>query len=805
MIARVVVNSSSRAPDKFYDYLVPCEFENRIFIGSKVKVSFGSHNNIVEAYVMDIKQISRAKRLKSIIDVYDRVFDDEMSELIKWLRDECVCRYIDVIKTVVPSGTVNKPVEVLVLSASADADNNDILKTLSRLGGECEINTFHSYFDDDITRKLKQLIDNGSISTKWVDRIDIKDKTVSVAQCIVDSDEIEETVDELKKLRAYTQARMLDLLSTTEYLSLADLVQFADGSYSAIRALKSKGYIAVKDIVVSRSPVSETKRDEKKTLTSEQQNVFNEIKTAVLSGEYSQFLLHGVTGSGKTEVYMQSIEECINIGKRALMLVPEIALTPQTVARFTARFGKRIAVLHSGLSLGERYDEWKRIRDKEADIVIGARSAVFAPINNVGIIIIDEEHEQSYKSEMVPRYNTSDVAKFRAKQYDAVLLSASATPKIESYYKAVNSDAKLLEITKRVNEGIMPTVDIIDMRSELSKGNNSILSEKLKNEIEINLNNKEQTILFLNRRGFSTFVSCRSCGFVAECPHCSVSLTYHKYNNTLRCHYCGYTIENYTSCPSCNSKLIRYFGGGTQKVEEEVKRLFPNASTIRMDIDTIGRKEGHSKILEKFEKENIDILIGTQMVAKGLDFPNVTLVGVVAADTSLHVDDFRSSERTFSLLEQVIGRAGRAAKPGRAIIQTYSPEHQAITLAAEHSYKEFYNSEIKLRNAMWYPPFCDMITIGFQGPSEQVVRSCANTYAKALLKLAEVKSNARMIGPIRASVSKIKNKYRWQIILKVKNNKKILSALSESMQVCRKNKLYDAVSIVADINPNSIY
>ncbi len=805
MIAKVIVNSSSFAPDMSYDYRIPEELENKVSVGSKVKVSFGSHDNVTEGYVVGVKQKSTAARLKSIIDVYDCVFDEKMLDVINWLRDECVCRYIDVIKTVIPAGSINKPDEWVTLADTNTNNTNEIVSLLKELGGEVEINDFCSRFDKDISVELKKLIKAGIIGRVWKDRIDVKDKTVCVAQAEIEPDELSMIINDLLRGRAYVQARMLEILSSAEFLSVADLVKFSAGSYSSAKSLEAKGLISFKHIRVNRNPLPDVERDVKKKLTAEQETAFIKIKNALEENVFHSFLLHGVTGSGKTEVFLQAIDECINNSKTALMLVPEISLTPQMVSRFSARFGKRIAVLHSGLSLGERYDEWNRIRNKEADIVIGARSAVFAPLDNIGIIIIDEEHESSYKSEMLPRYNTHDVARFRAKQYDCVFLTASATPRIESYYAAVSGKTELLEIKNRVNKSVLPDVSIIDMRAELSSGNNSVFSQKLKEEIELNLKNKEQTILFLNRRGFSTFVSCRSCGYVAECPNCSISLTYHKFNDTLRCHYCGHTIQNYDLCPSCGSKHIRYFGGGTQKVEEEVQRLFPGASVLRMDIDTTAGKNGHAKILERFSKEKTDILIGTQMVAKGLDFPDVTLVGVIAADTSLHIDDFRASERTFCLLEQVIGRAGRAEKKGRAIIQTYSPDHASVTLAAQHDYNVFYETEIKMRKALNYPPFCDIIAVCFTGPNDKLVNSCSKQYAKALISYGDIGPDVRIIGPIRASVSKVKNKYRWQLLLKVKRNKKILSALSDAITYCKKNSIYECVSIVADVNPNTIY
>lgn len=801
MVVRVLVNQSTRAPDKLYDYLVPEEHEGKILIGSRLKVPFGAQNKELEAYVFDIRKGSRAAKLKSIISVYDRVFDENMLALIKWLRDECVCTYIDVIKTVVPAGSVNKPEEWFELCGGSD---NPIAKALAENGGMCESTYLMAMFEKDISAQLRKLLEQGVIKRIWRDHTEVAERRVRMAEAAVDTDELEDVIAQLRKRRAWVQARMLEILADAQNVSVSDLVRFSEGSYAAFRALVKKGLARSFEVTVMRKPVTvPALREEKKNLTAEQKLAFDALCAAVDAGEYSQFLLHGVTGSGKTEVFLQTIDKCISMGKKAIMLVPEISLTPQMVSRFSARFGERIALLHSGLSLGERYDEWRRIRDGAADIIIGARSAIFAPCDNIGIIIMDEEHEQSYKSEMQPRYNTHDIARFRARQNGAALLLASATPRVESYYDATHGGMRLLTLKKRFNENAMPEVSVVDMRKELQSGNRSILSKQLRQEIEKNLENGEQTILFLNRRGFSTFVSCRSCGYVANCPHCSISLTYHKFSDTLRCHYCGYTIPNYTKCPSCGSGYIRYFGGGTQKVQEEIATLFPGAKTLRMDNDTTSGKNGHERILNEFVSTGADILIGTQMVAKGLDFPNVTLVGVISADTSLNVDDFRSAERTFALLEQVVGRAGRAEKLGRAVIQTYTPEHPAVVFAKQHDYLRFYGGEIGSRKALWYPPYCTMTSIGFSGRGDQITSECAKCFAKAfaLHKIDTV----RVMGPIRASVSKIKNKYRYQIIIKAPRGSKLTAVLAQCMEKCRANKNFDDVAIVVDQKPNTIY
>lgn len=800
MIARVIVNHGTRALDKLYDYSVPSELENEISIGSRVKVPFGVGNREVEAYVFAFSERSRAKRLKQISKAYDKAFAESMCPLIEWLRDSTMCTYMDVIHVLVPRGSINKPLELIELAGAED--NGDIAEIIAKRGGICEYNELLSYFDRDISGEINLFVRNGVLKKVYRDSREVKPLTVRLAELAISDEEAEKAVSVLAS-RAPVQMRMLDLLRSAERISVADLVRFSDGSYAAVRALVKKGYVCYRDERIRRNPINASQADEKKRLTNEQVKALSEIEAGMENG-FCEFLLHGVTGSGKTEVYLQAIEKCLDKGKKAMVLVPEISLTPQTVSRFSARFGERIAVLHSGLSLGERYDEWHRIQSGEADIVIGARSAVFAPMDNIGIIVIDEEHESSYKSDMRPRYYTADVARFRAKQYGGVLLLASATPRIETYYGAKKGERKLIEIKNRISKQGMPDVKIIDMKKELADGNRSVISKELRLEIEKNLQRGEQTILLLNRRGFSTFVSCRSCGYVAECPNCSISLTYHKFGDKLRCHYCGYTIDNYKLCPSCKSTYIRYFGGGTQKAEEELNKLFPSAKIMRMDNDTTSGKGGHEKVLKSFEESGADILIGTQMVAKGLDFPNVTLVGVISADTSLFADDFRAGERTFDLLEQVIGRAGRAEKKGRAIIQTYAPDNSAVKLAAEHDYKRFYDIEINSRKALNYPPFCDIYSIGFSGTNEQLVSECAKRFKRALADDDRLK-NARVIGPIRASISKIQNRYRWQIIIKASKRGSLIPQLAQATEYCKKNRNFKEVTIITDKNPNMIF
>ena len=481
--------------------------------------------------------------------------------------------------------------------------------------------------------------------------------------------------------------------------------------------------------------------------------------------------------------------------------MPEISLTPQMVDRFLARFGENIAILHSKLSSGERYDEWQKIKNEQIQIVIGARSAIFAPVKNLGIIIIDEEHDISYKSDTTPRYNAKDLAKYIAEKNSCPLVLGSATPDISSYYEAKETKkSNLYTLTKRANHANLPKIETIDLRKELALGNKSMISFKLQEEIKKNLENKQQTILFLNRRGYSTFLICRDCGYVFKCKNCNISLTYHKFDNKLKCHYCGFEQNITNVCPECNSNKVKYFGTGTQKLEEEVHKLFPESSTIRMDIDTVTQKNSHEKILNKFKNEGIDILIGTQMVVKGHHFPNVTLVGSVAADSILNLEDYRATEKTFQTLVQVAGRSGREL-PGRVIIQTYNPDNYAIIHSQSQNYEAFYNTEIRLRKMLKYPPFCDIILIRFQGTDLMELQSVAKIVYKNLLEFQ--KENIAIYKPVPAPIDKIKNKYRWRMILKCKVNSKMLDIIKSSVEDERIIK-YKKTSVIVDINPNNL-
>ena len=532
----------------------------------------------------------------------------------------------------------------------------------------------------------------------------------------------------------------------------------------------------------------------------EQKEAIEKFKSAADKHIYKEFLLHGVTGSGKTEVYLQTVRYLVEQGRGAIVLVPEISLTPQTVKRFVERLGDKVAVIHSRLTSGQKSEEWQKIASGKAQVVVGARSALFAPIKNLSMVIIDEEHDASYKSGQTPLYHAREVAEEICKKKNAILVLGSATPDITTYYRAQSGEIEKITLQNRANQSKLPMVDIVYMSNELVNGNKMIFSRKLYSEIKSNLQNHEQTILFLNRRGHSSFVSCRNCGFVARCKNCNVSLTYHAENNTLMCHYCGMKIKNYDICPVCKSPYIKHFGIGTEKVEKFIKEIFPTASTIRMDLDTTTKRESHETILKKFLDDNIDILIGTQMIAKGHDFPNVTLVGVVAADISLNVNDYRAAERTFNLLTQVAGRAGRGEKEGRVIIQTYESDNYSIVLASEQDYENFYKQEIIVREQLNYPPFCDIISINVTSFVEENVVNSSKVIRDMFKEAFAGYNDVNVLDAVPAPLSKLNGKYRWRVIIKCKIDDEINKIINNLLKSKKFVTIKD-VDITIDVNP----
>ena len=599
------------------------------------------------------------------------------------------------------------------------------------------------------------------------------------------------------------QKSVVDLLFDVNTASVSEICEFCSVGVSVIKNLEKYGVISIYDKEVLRNPYKNVQITENKDIElSPQQMEAYTTYSNMLDGEGGTGLLFGVTGSGKTQVYLKLIDKALENQKDVIVLVPEISLTPQALSIFHKRYGDKVAVFHSGLSLGERNDEYKRADRGEAKIVIGTRSAVFAPLHNLGLIIMDEEQESTYKSERTPKYNTKDVANFRCKYNKALFLMTSATPSLETYSNALNNKYVLCELTQRFGDAKLPQVITVDMKQEMKNGNKSPISAKLKELIEDTLDNNKQVILLINRRGYNTFIACNDCGHVITCPNCSISLTYHSANNRLVCHYCGYTKKLDNVCPQCKGDNIRYSGFGTQKIEDELAYLFPDARILRMDADTTSTKFSHEKMFNAFANHEYDIMIGTQMVAKGLDFDDVTLVGVVNADNSLYDESYNSAERCFDLITQVVGRSGRRDGNGKAVIQTINPYNQTLEYASKQDYKSFYENEIELRKLLTYPPYCDIISASFIGDNENKVALCSKKFFELLIEENEkYKHKIIVLGPSVAKIAKLNNTYRYRLSVKCKNSKNIRNMFNDIQKNISKIKEYKDISVSLDINP----
>ena len=742
MIAEIIINTSAKKLNRTFDYKVPKELEEQIMIGSKVLVPFGNKKEPEEGFVVGFKETTEYK-VKEISKLEDMLSDKQI-ELAKWMAKRYFCNISDCIKLMQTPGTRTK-------------------------------------------NKEKR----------------VQDKIINTIYLKKEYSEIEFEI-ETNQIKSEKQIKILKFIKDNEGATIPEIEMFTNCSRAIINTLIKNGYLEIIETKIARNPLASKKieRTNKLNLTEEQEKAYEKVEKAIEEKRYEQFLLFGVTGSGKTEIYMQLIEKVIQNGKKAIMLVPEISLTPQMIERFISRFGKdKLAVIHSKLSIGERHDEWNKIKENKANIIIGERSAIFAPVQYLGIIIIDEEHDTSYKSEATPKYNAIEIANKIAKEEKIPLVLGSATPDISTYYKSEEGKITRLELTKRANNANLPKIEIIDLKQELANGNRSMLSFELYKSIEENLKNHYQTILFLNRRGYSTFIMCRDCGYTVKCKNCNISMTYHSFEKKLKCHYCGYEEPIVTTCPECGSKKIRYFGTGTQKLEDEIHKQFPKATTIRMDIDTVTKKNSHEEILNEFKNKGIDILIGTQMVVKGHHFPKVTLVGVVAADSSLNMDDYRANEKTFQILVQVAARAGREKLPGKVIIQSYNPENFSIQSAKNQNYIEFYQTEIALRKQLKYPPFCDIIVIGFNSNSESKIKTISENMYKSLTE--KNLENCNIYKPSPSPIDKIQNRYRWRIIIKSNMNEKLNDILNQELR-----KIYEkndrSVNISIDVNPNNM-
>lgn len=815
-IAKIAVSAAIYSIDKLYDYMIPPELYDTAAVGMRVIVPFGRGNRRTEGVILAMSDALPEKQLKSIESLLDEspVLTPEDIKLAVWMRERYFCKIYDAIKVILPVGMLYNIKSEYHLKEGIDRPRahelagrskaaNTLVDMAFASGGTLELSRIREAFSgDEPTSALKALVDRGVLETDIHVKRSVSDKTHTIVSLNVTAEEALDYADNRAK-KAPLQAEILRLLAAVGEASSSEICYFTGASGQTLRSLEKKGLVEFATVEVLRRPQQkELQPMDPPELNFEQKTAFEGIDNICGRNKPAVCLLRGVTGSGKTQVYISLIYRALERGRSALLLVPEIALTPQMMNLFTAHFGDSVAILHSRLRDGERLDEWKRIQSGRARVAIGARSAVFAPMRNLGLIIIDEEHEQTYKSERPPRYHTREVAKYRCNQANAVLVLGSATPSFESAYNASQGVYHSFSLRMRYNERDLPRVIIADLRAELLAGNNNAISSTLKNELIKNIERREQSILFLNRRGSSRLLVCPNCGYVPKCDRCSVSLTYHAANNRLMCHYCGRTLTNTEICSECGGSL-RQVGYGTQRVEAELHVMFPGIELLRMDTDTISARNTHEKILSRFREENVPILIGTQMVTKGLDFENVTLVGVLDADLSLHVDNFRANERTFSLITQVVGRAGRGEKDGRAVIQTLTPDHEVINLASVQDYDCFYKKELVTREMRSSPPFFDIITVSFSGPGEKAVLSAAARFREKLIEKLEGQYRdvkMQILGPAPASVARVNNVYRYRLTLSCVNNKRTRTIISTLLKEFERDKQNAGVLAYADVN-----
>ncbi|WP_035519756.1 primosomal protein N' [Ligilactobacillus hayakitensis] len=803
-IADVIVDVPTMQTNRPYTYLIPEQFQNDLEPGMRVSVPFGNGNRLIQGFITKIDYVKnndinleKYKEIQEILDIEPTV-NEELLQLADWMAKYTFAFKIKCLQVMLPSALKAKYDRIFKFIG------NDKTSAIQEIFGND--NELVESKHDLTPQKIQQLLNlrkKNLVEVSYIVKDKLTSKKVWAFRPILEKDSYQELSRKVSK-NANRQKLLLELLqrldSTKEYRQL-EYANKLNLSSVDFKNAETKGWISRFKVDEYRDPFAniEIKRDEHKILSKEQDEAFKSISRDVNNHVNSVNLLQGVTGSGKTEVYLQVIDNVLKKGQTAIMLVPEISLTPQMINRFKARFGSNVATLHSGLSNGEKLDEWRRIEKNEAKVVVGARSAIFAPLKNIGVIIIDEEHEDSYKQEEMPRYDAKDVAIWRGKYHHCPVVLGSATPSLETRARAQKGVYKWLKLTKRINGKSLPKVHIIDMKEAYKDSPSPDFSIELLNEIYQTIQRKEQVVLMLNRRGYSSFVMCRDCGNVVNCPNCDISLTLHMDSRTLRCHYCGFEMSPPKVCSVCKSTKIRYYGTGTQKVEAELKKLIPNARILRMDVDTTRKKGAHQKILDEFGSQKADILLGTQMIAKGLDFPNITLVGVLNADTGLNFPDFRASEKTFQLLTQVSGRAGRADKDGNVFIQTFNPDHYAINLARKHSYEEFFYHEMKMRHMLNYPPYYYSYKISVSAKNEEQV-------VKRIYKIGNelkgiLSAQAQILGPAPQGITRINNRYYYQIIIKYKKEEKLEEYLSKLLVSSQKFERNGEL-IVIDRNPN---
>jgi len=775
-IAQILVNIATKSINKAFSYIIPAHLDY-VGVGWRVLVPFG--NRKLEGFIIEVsaEDNSGQAELKPILDILDNDiwFDEHMMNTARWISEYYLCNLVDAMRLFIPGKSGIK--SITTYRANKDLDIDLVVPTLAAKSTQyCQVFMYidkypsissarlEKQFGPTVLKIVRYLVRKQVVIGEAVIKKAASHRYKNTLRLAVTHEVARTFIDSSSRKPA--QCRLLTYLMTHDQLAYDDFIQ-NNISHDAVKKLIQAGMAIVEKVQVIRDSYADIcGTGDRVSLTLEQQRALANIVPQMQAKQHHSFLLHGITGSGKTQVYIEAVAVARRNNRQAIVLVPEIALTSQIVARFKARFGDDVVVMHSRLSTGERYDAWQRLRTGQAGIVIGARSAIFAPLSDLGIIIIDEEHEFTYKQEETPRYHTRQVALTRARLAGGVVIMGSATPAVETYYQALNGQHTMLSMSKRIAGASLPEVTVVDMREELRQKRRSVISLPLQELLASTITREEQAIILLNRRGYATFVMCRECGHIVRCKHCDISLVYHSVGNILRCHYCQSMETTPEICPACSSRYIRFFGTGTQKLEENLIKLFPSIRIVRMDQDTTGGKMAYDRILDAFAKGEYDILLGTQMVAKGHDVKNVTAVGIIAADSILNLPDFRAAERVFALLTQAAGRAGRGDKPGRVVVQTYNPEHYAVQAGAEHDYRAFYEAEIIYRRELCYPPYGQILKLTIQDDQESKARAQAEVIIKELKKRLHNHNNTEIIGPFSAPIAKMKDVFRMNIVIK---------------------------------------
>ena len=811
-MVKVAVSAAPYSIDKPYSYLVPESLAAAAVPGVRVMVPFGRGNKESEGLILARVQEPKLPGSKAIRQILDPepVLDKAGIDLALWMRGRYFCTVFETVKTILPAGLWYGLREIWSLAMEPETARSaavgipgawQVLDLLEKQGGKADIRVLRDALGDGAEKPLKAMKKVEILTCETDAKRKIADKSHRMVELAVNTEDAY-ALTEPKRRSAPARYEVVNFLATAGRTPAAEVSYYTGASARTLKAMEKAGLIAFSEEEELRVPsLDDVEPGPEIVLNEEQQRAFEEILGRVQAAKPSVTLLRGVTGSGKTQVYLRLVQETLALGKTAMVLVPEIVLTPQMMRKFSSYFGSRVAMLHSSLKMTERYDQWKRIRRGEVDVVLGTRSALFAPLKNLGLIIMDEEQEGSYQSENVPRYDAREVAKYLCVREKAALVFGSATPTVETAWAAEQGSYQKALLRRRYNENALPEVLIADLRQEILNGNPGLISTPLRQELEKNLAAGEQSILFLNRRGSSRMLLCGECGYVPQCPRCSTAMTYHSANGRLMCHYCGHSEPAADTCPECGG-WMKHVGAGTQKVEEELRELFPEAGILRMDADTTAG--GHEEILQTFERERVPILLGTQMVAKGLDFENVTLVGVLSADISLYVDNYRAAERTFSLLTQVVGRAGRGGKTGRAVIQTYTPGNDVIRCAARQDYDAFYESEIRMRRLRRYPPFADLFTVTVSGTEEGRVLRAAVSVRETLRQLCRrpelAAGEPEVLGPAPAPVVKVNNRFRYRCTLVGKNDKATREMLAWLQKDFAKDSANRGMNLFVDHN-----